>query len=162
VTGTRVLVVGYGSTLHGDDGVGQAVAERLAGDARMTSAIVIARHQLTPDLAVDLSVADLVVLVDASHDLSPGCFDTLALQPTAGPSSSDSHRLVPEDLLGLSRALYGTSPDVWLVRVGTASMELGDPLTPAVHDAIPSVVEAVVRLTEREQRAATASVAGHA
>ena len=33
----RVLVVGYGSTLHGDDGVGWAVIERLTSDPRMAS-----------------------------------------------------------------------------------------------------------------------------
>jgi hydrogenase maturation protease len=163
VSDPRVLVVGYGSTLHGDDGVGQAVAERLTADPRMSRAIVIARHQLTPDLAVDLSVADVVVLIDAAHDLSPGCFDTIAIGPTAGPSASDTHRLVPEDLVGLSQALYGTAPDVWLVRVGTATMALGDPMTSAVRAAIPSVAETVVRLAEGATPPSPGrSVAGHA
>src|SRR5919198_4121190 len=66
--GRRVLVVGYGSSLRGDDGLGWHAAALLAADPRLAGAEVLARHQLTPELAEDVSRAALVVLVDARAD----------------------------------------------------------------------------------------------
>ena len=62
-----VLVIGYGNPLRGDDGAGWKAAELLAEDPRLAGAVVLARHQLTPELADDVSRASLVVLVDASQ-----------------------------------------------------------------------------------------------
>ncbi len=58
-----VLVVGYGSTLRTDDGVGRAAAQRLVTDPRLDGATVIACHQLAPELALDLSQAAFAVLI---------------------------------------------------------------------------------------------------
>jgi hydrogenase maturation protease len=71
VTGAGVLVVGYGNSLRGDDGVGWHAAGRLAADPRLAGARVLARHQLTPELAVDVAQASLVVLVDAVAGAEP-------------------------------------------------------------------------------------------
>jgi len=70
--GFRPLVVGYGNTLRGDDGVGPRVAELLAADPRLAGAVVLARHQLTPELAADIAEAALVVFIDASENGKPG------------------------------------------------------------------------------------------
>ena len=51
-----VLVIGYGNVLRSDDGVGWHVTERLASDARFASVTVLQRHQLTPELALDLEL----------------------------------------------------------------------------------------------------------
>ena len=67
-----VLVIGYGNTLRTDDGVGRLAAERLADDPRLDGVRVIGRHQLTPELALDVSQAALVVFVDASQSPSGG------------------------------------------------------------------------------------------
>jgi hypothetical protein len=70
----RSLVVGYGNPLRSDDGIGWVIAGRLATDPRFAGTDVLQRHQLTPELALDISRAGLVVLVDArSGPPAPPC-----------------------------------------------------------------------------------------
>jgi Ni,Fe-hydrogenase maturation factor len=89
VTGSGVLVVGYGNSLRGDDGAGWHAAARLAADPRLTGARVLARHQLTPELAAEVATASLVVLVDATTDAPPGSVLLGRVNPTP-PTSPGS------------------------------------------------------------------------
>ena len=69
---TALLVIGYGNALRTDDGVGWHAARLLAGDPRLADVVVVAEHQLAPELAFDLSLASLVVLLDASTETPAG------------------------------------------------------------------------------------------
>ncbi len=51
----KALIIGYGNVLRSDDGIGWHVAERLAADARFDDVTILQRHQLTPELALDVS-----------------------------------------------------------------------------------------------------------
>ena len=109
-----VLVVGYGNALRTDDGLGWHVAERLADDPRLAAATVLRRHQLTPELALDISEATLLVLVDASHGPPAGTISVERLEPrgdTASSGTTWSHHLTPTTLVELARELYGRAPD---------------------------------------------------
>lgn len=144
-----VLVVGYGNALRSDDGLGWHVAERLADDPRLAGATVLRRHQLTPELALDISEATLLVLVDASHVPAAGAIIVERLEPAIDTRTSGttwSHHLTPATLVELARELYGRAPDVFVVGCGIASVEMGDELSPAVRDALPRVVDAVADL----------------
>ena len=144
-----VLVVGYGNALRTDDGLGWHVAERLADDPRLAGATVLRRHQLTPELALDISEATLLVLVDASHGPPAGTISVERLEPggdTATSGTTWSHHLTPATLIALARELYGRAPDVFVVGCGVASVEMGDELSPEVRDALPRVVDAVAEL----------------
>lgn len=99
---TGVLVVGYGNALRTDDGLGWHAAELLAEDPRLDGAAVLARHQLTPELALDVSRATLVVLVDASHGPSPGTFTIERVEPAGRTGTTWSHHLDPASLVGLA------------------------------------------------------------
>jgi hydrogenase maturation protease len=65
---TGILVIGYGNPLRTDDGLGWHVAIRLSRDPRLAGVEVLPCFQLTPGLAVDLSYASLVALIDARRD----------------------------------------------------------------------------------------------
>ena len=141
-----ILVVGYGNALRSDDGLGWHVAERLADDPRLAGVAVLRRHQLTPELALDFSRAALVVLVDASHGLPPGTFTIEPLERAGGTETTWSHHLSPPSLVALAHELYGRAPDVYLVSVGVASLEMGDRLSPVLEAALPRVIDAVAEL----------------
>lgn len=144
-----VLVVGYGNALRTDDGLGWHVAERLADDPRLAAATVLRRHQLTPELALDISEATLLVLVDASHGPPAGTISVERLEPrgdTASSGTTWSHHLTPTTLVELARELYGRAPDVFVVGCGVASVEMGDELSTEVREALPRVVDAVAEL----------------
>ena len=142
-----VLVVGYGNTLRTDDGVGRHAAERLANDPRLDGVAVIGCHQLTPELALDVSRAALLVFVDASHGSSAGTLTIERMAPTGRTETGSSHQLGPWRLVALARDLYGsTPPDVFVVGVGVESVLLGDRLSPVVEAALPRLVDTVARL----------------
>jgi hydrogenase maturation protease len=146
----RVLVIGYGNALRTDDGVGWHAARLLARDPRFADVVVVAEHQLTPELAFDLSLASLVVLLDASTETPAGSVTVrsiVAPGAAAGvPPGASSHHVDPELLLALARELYGRAPEAVVVSVGVTDMGLGDGLTPAVEAALPAVADIVARL----------------
>ncbi len=59
-----VLVIGYGNTLRGDDGVGQLVAVAVS-KWQLPGVIALERHQLTAELAEPLSRAAIAIFVDS-------------------------------------------------------------------------------------------------
>jgi hydrogenase maturation protease len=151
----RTLIVGYGNTLRGDDGLGPRVAELLEAHPRLAGATIMQRHQLTPELAADIAEHTLVVLIDASEDVRPGeiavrrlARDRAAVESTSSgmPGGTWTHHVDADSLLALARELWGTAPEVYVVGVGVESMELGESLSPVVERALPEVVETVVRL----------------
>jgi hydrogenase maturation protease len=153
MTAAGVLVVGYGNPLRGDDGVGWHAAKLLATDQRLAGARVLAQHQLVPELAVDVSRASLVVLVDAAADGDPGSVSVRQIKPRPATPATWSHHLNPETLAGLAVALYGAAPPIVLVSVAAGSLAEGDGLSSALTQALPQVVEVVAGAVSGEQRA---------
>src|SRR5450759_2440511 len=98
------LVICYGNALRSDDGLGWHAAARLTQDPRLQGAQVLWQHQLTPELAVDVSNASLVVLVDASDGDEAGAISVRRLDPTPAAGSAWSHHLGPAELIDLARA----------------------------------------------------------
>jgi hydrogenase maturation protease len=141
-----VLVIGYGNALRTDDGLGRHAAERLADDPRLDGATVVACHQLTPELVLDVSRATLVVFVDANHGPPAGTFKIERMERTGRGASGWSHQLDPSSLVDLADELYGRVPDVFLVTVGVESLSFGDRLSPVVEAALPRLVDTVAKL----------------
>jgi len=141
-----VVVVGYGNALRTDDGLGWYAADRLASDPRLTGVTVLQRHQLMPELALDISAAALVVLVDASHGLPAGTVTVTPVEHAGDATTTWSHHLSPPSVVSLAHELYGRAADVFLVSCGVESIEMGDRLSPVGEAALPQVVDAVVEL----------------
>lgn len=125
-----LLIIGYGSLLRGDDGVGQHVACQIAarGWPHVHS---IAATQLTPEMAAEVAVAGKVIFVDACPDATASAsiswqsvdaepFDTLSL----------SHQCTPQSLMWLAKALYGQCPQAWLLAIPGSDFSLNDLLSP--------------------------------
>ncbi len=156
-----VLVVGYGSTLRGDDGAGPRAAEVVAEDPRLAGATVLVRHQLTPELAADMAAARLVVLVDARADAEAGAVVVERVSgtaPSGGPggpigAGATTHHVGAAEVTALARDLWDARPDVFTVGVGAASFAVGDGLSPAVERALPAAVDAIASLVEEHGRA---------
>lgn len=140
------LVIGYGNALRSDDGVGWHAAELMSADPRLERVQVLQRHQLTPELALDVSVAAVVVLVDASSTAPAATVTVTRVDPADGGGSPWSHMLVPATLVALADELYGRAPDVYVVSIGVASFDVGDSLSPEVAGAMPLIVDTVVEL----------------
>jgi hydrogenase maturation protease len=158
------LVVGYGNPLRGDDGIGWVIAERLADDPRMAGVEVVARHQLTPELALDVSRVDLVVLVDARSGPPAGSLAIEQVDPSSSSGTTWSHHVSPASLVALARELYGRAAEVRVVSVGAGSLDVGEGLSPLVQAAVDRAVDAIAELVLRAADAGRQPVAeiGHA
>jgi len=138
----RVLIVGYGNTLRGDDGFGVIAAQRLAQMLRGVD--VIDAHQLLPEMAHTISQYDYVFFVDAAAAGVPGTFAYSRLEPVVEDEAAFSHNVTPARLLLAARTLYGHQPEAELCMVAAASFEFSEELTPVVSQAVPLVVAYVV------------------
>jgi hydrogenase maturation protease len=153
------LVVGYGNPLRGDDGIGWIIAGRLATDPRFAGTDVLQRHQLTPELALDVSRADLVVLVDARSGPPAGSVSIERVDPGDAAGTTWSHHLGPASLVALAGALYGRAPEVHVVSVGVGSLEVGEGLSPAVEAAVEGAIDAIGGLVRRATAAEREGIA---
>lgn len=140
----RKLVICVGNEARGDDGVGPAVADELAGTL---PDCVTLRKAAALDIshAEDLRDASLVVFVDAEVRETPAV-DVRRLEPRKG-ASPDAHALNAEGLLALALALYGARPEAWLVSPRAVSTGHEEGLSPGARSAAEEAADAVRRLT---------------
>ncbi|MCS7315179.1 MAG: hydrogenase maturation protease [Bryobacterales bacterium] len=143
----KVLIVGFGNPLAGDDGAGWRAAETLAARLRSPDVRVRAVRQLTPELAEEAAHAALVVFLDASVELRPGVLDCRRIEPASGDCVF-WHQFGPEALLGVAERLYGRRPEALLFSVGAKTFT-GPGLSSEVEQALPSLVRQVEELIER-------------
>jgi hydrogenase maturation protease len=150
----RALVIGYGNALRSDDGFGWHVAGALADDARLAGATVLRLHQLTPELALDISRAGFVVFVDARRDGDAGRLVVEPVTAAADVALSWTHHVAPAVLISLARELYGRAPEAVAVSAGIASLDVAEDLSAPIAAVVPEAIELIVRLVrEREPEA---------
>jgi hydrogenase maturation protease len=141
----RTLIIGYGNPLRGDDGLGWHAARRLRERIADPDVGILALHQLTPELADDLSRADLAIFIDAACEGEPGSVCRRRVEPSSGEAAF-THHATPEALLSAARALFGRAPDAVLFTAAVESVELSERLTPAAERALERIVAEVIGL----------------
>jgi len=135
----KLLILGYGNPLRGDDGAGRAAADALQAIVRDPNVDVLSLHQLTPELMVKISVADRVIFIDASASGRPGRYQRIPLHP-APQCASFTHHATPEALLSGARALYGRAPEAVLYLIPGQNFEPADTLSAPVRFAVQLLV----------------------
>jgi hydrogenase maturation protease len=138
-TSARILVIGYGNPLRGDDGVGWAVAQRLSDRMISDHVGTMGVHQLTPEFAETISRVDRVIFVDAAVNQPGGYLSCRSVEPIESPRLM-THSLSPEGLLALSRRLFGKCPQAHLMTVGGECFDHRDELSPVVDRACNRLV----------------------
>ena len=107
----RILIYGYGNPGRQDDGLGIALAERIADwvlENRITSVEVDTNYQLNIEDAATIAEKDLVVFIDASEeDIEDFC-----LRQVDGSTkiSFTTHAASPGYIVRLCRELFQTEP----------------------------------------------------
>ncbi|HTP32387.1 MAG TPA: hydrogenase maturation protease [Candidatus Acidoferrales bacterium] len=135
----HTLILGYGNTLRGDDGAGYIAAERLQAAIADPEIEVQALHQLTPELALNLSQAAHAIFIDASAAGRPGRYMRVPLH--AAPACAQfTHHATPEALLSTARALYGQCAQATLYLIPGQDFETPDRLSRPVQLAVDQLV----------------------
>ncbi|HZQ64725.1 MAG TPA: hydrogenase maturation protease [Gaiellaceae bacterium] len=152
MTGPRVVVVGVGNALRGDDGAGLAVAARLEG--RVPDGVAVVPCVQEPSRLVDAwRGAAAAVVVDAvASGASPGTlhrFDA-GVQPLPGRVfRSSTHAFGVGETIELARALGALPARVLVYGVEGAEFAAGEGLTPAVDEAVDRAAAAVLDDVDR-------------
>ena len=141
----RVLIVGYGNPLRGDDGVGREVARRLASEHDDPDVEILTELQLKPELAELMSRAQIAIFIDARADGQPGEVRIEEVFPSE-PERTSTHQFAPPMLLMTAQILYSRIPRTFLVSIGGQNFELSEGLSEPVEGAIPEVLATVRRL----------------
>jgi hydrogenase maturation protease len=125
-----VLVIGYGNTLRGDDGIGYQVAETVA-EWQLPQVRSIAVHQLLPELAADIAEVEIVVFVDAVVAIDSPTPE-IAITPIfgGGDDNFSTHIITPQLLLGITHKLYCATPIAYFLTIPAIDFTLGTTLSP--------------------------------
>lgn len=172
---TGALVVGLGAPDRGDDGIGPAVAARVAAAAaeRGLTATRIVEHE-DPTALLDLLEGcgedgpQTMVVVDAVRSSSaPGTVIVLEVgtsdpddQVLAGrvdPGPAGTHGFGLAGAIELARVLRRLPPRVVVVGIEADQFEHGAPLSAEVTDALPAAVAAVLAALAEDTAATLAS-----
>ncbi len=148
LTTGRVLVAGIGNIFLGDDGFGPEVVRRIPPDRHPGVRIVdygIRGMHLAYDL---LDPWESLVLVDALPDRGrPGRVEIARAEPDPDqPVALDAHGMDPVAVFAGVRALGAQPPPTVVVGCQVASTDEGIGLSDPVAAAVPSAVDAVLRV----------------
>jgi hydrogenase maturation protease len=144
----KVLILGYGSMLRGDDSFGHRVAARLSAAIDDPAIDIRELHQLAPELADPVSQAELVIFIDAARAGVPG---ELRREPVfPAEAGALTHHMTPSALLACARALYGRSPRGVLFTAAGLSFDysatLSAPMEAAAREAARQVLSLLQEL----------------
>lgn len=126
----RVLIIGYGNTLRGDDGVGPRVAEAV-GNLNLPGVRTLVCPLLTPELADPISRVERVIFVDAAVD-APRTMQWRRLQPNES-SQLMAHAADPRTMLALARDVFGHVPEAWWLTIPAVDLGFREAFSPAVQ-----------------------------
>ena len=138
----KILVIGYGNPLRCDDGVGWHLAQELLQTCNSPDVEIIARVQLTPELAEPISRASLVLFVDASRELTTGRTRQERIFPR-GEKVALNHQMSPEGLLQLADDVYYARPEGHIFSIGAELFDYGTSPSPTLAKALPSILATV-------------------
>ncbi len=145
--GARVLLIGIGNDLRGDDGAGPRVARALEG--RLPWDVRVA-HGLAPELADDLVACDVALFVDADADptlLHPTWRrhpDPIAATAAGRPVLG--HALDVPGLLRLCAGLHGRVPQAATLSLPARDFGLREALSPVAEEGVAIAVATLLAL----------------
>jgi hydrogenase maturation protease len=142
----RVLVIGVGNELRGDDGAGIAVARRLRGTADLD----VRELQGEPTSLLDLwQDHDAVVLVDTMRSgARPGAIRRIdaseAPLPRGLGGTTSTHAVGLEETLELARRIGRLPTRVVVYAIEGRGFEAGAPMSDAVRSAVDDLAARVL------------------
>jgi hydrogenase maturation protease len=153
----RVLVIGVGNELRGDDGAGIAVARQVGARALkpgvrgLKAGLDVREHQGEPTALLEIwNEAGAVVLIDAVRSgAPPGTIHRLEVGgdplPARWSGSSSTHAFALVEAIELARSLHRLPAQLVVFGVEGRTFAAGAELSAEVRRALPAVADAVGR-----------------
>lgn len=129
----KVVYMGIGNILRGDDGIGPELVARLSEKGMCTvDAGTVPENHIRSVARLE---PDTVIIVDAVHlDREPGAVELLDRNDIKGGTGFTTHSLSP--VLVMERLEEETGAGVFLLAIQPESIEFGAPLSPEVANLL--------------------------
>ena len=162
----KFLVVGYGNTLRGDDGVGPRVVEAIE-KLNLPDVRVLVSQQLSPEHAESVSQAQTVIFVDAEIIQGSEFSVQSSGIPNAEPKTLNSelirwrklepnessqlmaHAADPRTMLALARDVFGRAPEAWWLTIPAVKLGFSEELSAEAQRGLVEAVEKIRTLCRR-------------
>jgi len=138
-----ILIIGYGNTLRGDDGVGPRVVEAVE-KLQLPNVRTLICQQLSPEHADPIARTETVIFVDASVD-APKEVQLRPLEP-GETSQLMAHAADPRTMLALARDVFGHAPKAWWLTIPAEKMEFSEQFSVEAQRGFREAVEQVQSL----------------
>ncbi|MES9846174.1 MAG: hydrogenase maturation protease [Candidatus Sedimenticola sp. 6PFRAG5] len=152
MSGSPVVVIGYGNPSRGDDALGPEFIERIEtcrdkGELPPTFD-TLTDFQLQIEHALDLQERQLVLFVDAGISATPP-FEFTELRPMRDQSHS-THAISPAAVLEVFSRINGESPPpAFLLTIPGYGFELGSPLSPESQNHLLAAIDLLKQLLRK-------------
>lgn len=154
--GSRVVVIGVGNAVRGDDGAGLAVTAILRRSG-MRGVHIVDEDRDGFSIIEHWREADTVILIDAIvSGAPPGTVHRLNLLHDALPawtSRHSTHLLSIADAVNLARTLHQLPSDLRLIGIEGSAFDIGRAMTEVVQQAAHSVAAAIIEELSSRSRA---------
>jgi len=141
--GKRVLILGIGNKMRGDDGAGSELAAQLAGrvSATVIDAEEVPENYLGPVIADNPEV--LLILDAASMDAAPGSLAIIEMDNIAGSGLSTHSASLNLFLLVLQSEIQ---PDTFILGVQPQNITFGAPISQPVSVAMEMIEKSLIEM----------------
>ena len=143
----RIVVIGVGNLLMGDDGVGVHVADVLSKEDLPPHVQVFDGATRAFDVLDYMDGADKAVIVDAyKNDGAPGSIYRFRFDPAHNPEWSPNlsmHDIDFVEALRVGRGIYELPEEIVIIGIEPCRLDWSLELSPEVRNAIPAVVDAI-------------------
>jgi hydrogenase maturation protease len=144
ISNSKILIIAYGNPLRCDDGIAWRAAEQLTLKLpSVTDTICV--HQLAPELSEKLKDRDVVIFLDAAREGEPGNVECKLISATP-VDVHFWHHLSPNNLLALSKELYGAAPRAFSISLCGELFDHGAMLSPSATANLPRLLATVTDL----------------
>ena len=150
----KILVIGYGNSLAGDDALGFYTVNELLGTVMPENISVKYIHQLMPEHSLDFTNYDKLIFIDAEASLIPGelKYRKIFMEDLKNTAVT-AHEFTLDTILLMGYWLYGKMPEIHLLTVTGTNFETGENITPAVKSRIPEVIDMIFSIINQNEAA---------
>jgi len=150
----NIRVIGVGNTLLSDDGIGPRVCAELAKRKLPAGVQITDAGCALSTVLLSHEEADAILILDAVRGGgTPGDVYSFPIDELPGPRRARSpykavHEIGIEDSVALARIAWGKNPDITIIGIEPASLEIGMELSPALarkFGAILNLIETEVK-----------------
>ena len=144
----RILILGLGNPLLGDEGIGVWVVEELKGLELPDGVVVVEGGTTGLGLIGLMEGYERVIIVDAA-DMGhpPGRvvrFTPLEVQLKTAEAPLSLHQIGLEEVLALAEALEVAPAELVIIGIQPSQVEVGAGLSPEVERAIPQIIRIIL------------------